>query len=99
MGTDLEKKENKKAQTTGSVPSLERVSQAVSTYLHPSGDKNEGIPNASMIYGMASAVLFGVAIYYLLISQWLFSFLLTAIGGILFAYAVFFIKGVNKNRR
>lgn len=102
MGKELKKRAPRKLQKKGGgLPtlSLEQVGRAVSTYLAPNGVENVRIPNAALIYGVAAAALFAFAFYHLIVGQGVFAVLLTLLGVVMFAYAVFFIRSTGKSGR
>lgn len=82
----------------GGLPALplESVGRALSKHLASGNNKNVMIPNASMIYGVASAALFAFAFYHLMVGQGVFAFLLGVLGALMFAYAVYFIRATAK---
>lgn len=52
----------------------------------------EGIPNASLIYGVGASFLFVSSLYSLFTGSWFTAFLLLFPAGALFGYAVLFIR-------
>lgn len=56
------------------------------------GWEGGGIPNASLIYGVAAALLFSVALYLLFTGSWLNSFLVLVIAGALFGFALHYLR-------
>lgn len=56
------------------------------------GAGKENIPNASLVYGVAAALLFAISLYYLFTASWLNGFLVFVLGVALFGYALHFIQ-------
>jgi len=52
----------------------------------------EKIPNASLIYGIASALLVSIALYYLFTGGWFNGFMVFVLGVALFGYALHFMQ-------
>ncbi|MEJ0061707.1 MAG: hypothetical protein WDO70_00515 [Alphaproteobacteria bacterium] len=70
--------------------------QTVSPYV-PSGPaspppKQGAMPNATVIYGIASAVIAALGLYFLINGVWLNGLLLLLLAGALFGYAMFFMR-------
>jgi len=99
MGKKLQKQSSgsiQKRKNENSLVSLENIHQALSKFVYSKELKDNKIPNAALIYGIASAALFAFALYHLIVGQGLFAILLSVLGVVMFAYAVFFIKSSNK---
>jgi hypothetical protein len=77
----------------GGLPSLDVVKRGA---LAPFSGKFRGqdgkIPNAALIYGISSAVLLSIALYYLFTGLWFTALLLIILGGALFGYALHFLS-------
>ncbi len=95
MGKELKKH----PQSPQKLPALMQVKQAVSQFVAPEGLEKAHIPNASLIYGAGAAALFAFAFYHFVMGQMVFSVLLAFLGGVMFAYAVFFIRSMNNKGR
>ncbi|MDD3182871.1 MAG: hypothetical protein PHD48_08735 [Alphaproteobacteria bacterium] len=54
--------------------------------------QKENIPNASLIYGVASAILFAIALYYLFTGLWFTAILVMIVAGALFGYALVYLR-------
>lgn len=54
--------------------------------------KGGQVPNASLVYGIGSAVLFTAALYSLFTGAWLTSFLLLIPAGALFGFALHYLR-------
>jgi hypothetical protein len=50
------------------------------------------LPNAALIYGIAAAALFAVALYFLFTGRWLTALLVSLPAGCFLGYALHFIK-------
>jgi tetrahydromethanopterin S-methyltransferase subunit B len=57
--------------------------------------KQENIPNASMVYGIAAAILFAIALYYFFTGLWFTGLLVLILAVALFGYALFFIRSTG----
>lgn len=72
------------------LPSLE-VRRIVPAAFQPKNGKTE-LPNASLIYGMASAALIAIALYFLFTGMWLTGLLLLLPAGCLLGFALHFLR-------
>jgi len=99
MGTEIEKVKKTVPQKKQEGSQLAKAKNAVSKYLSQPKEKEAKIPNASLIYGVASAVLFAASLLHLVSGQVVFALLLLLVGGLLFSYALFFIRSVEKKGR
>ena len=52
----------------------------------------ERLPNASLIYGLASGALFAIAIYYLVTGRWFTGAMVMLPAGCLFGFALHFLR-------
>ena len=76
-----------------SLPSLGKKANLLAEAILSAGSKGrENIPNASLIYGIASAVLFAISLYYLFTGTWFNGFLIFVLGAAMFGYALHFLQ-------
>jgi len=54
--------------------------------------RDEKIPNASLIYGLASSAMGAFALYHLFTGAWFTALLLFALAAVLFGFAFYFIR-------
>lgn len=77
----------------GGLPSLDvRFSTALDSFRERLGARKENIPNASLIYGVASALLFTIALYYLFTGLWFTGLLVLVLAVALFGYALVYMR-------
>jgi len=75
------------------LPSLEHQAKTlVQAILKVGKEGKENIPNASLIYGVAAAILFAIALYYLFTGTWFNGFLVFVLGVAMFGYALHFLQ-------
>ncbi len=73
------------------LPSLD-VRRAIPTAFQPKTGKEARLPNASLIYGMASAALMVISLYSLFTGSWLTGVLLLLPAGCLLGFALHFLR-------
>jgi len=73
--------------------SLDKKAYGLAKAIFKAGQASrENIPNASLVYGIASALFFAVALYYLFTGAWFNGFLVFVLGVALFGYALHFLQ-------
>ena len=81
----------------GNLPALNPWASAVpaknsnKTADHPPGH----LPNASLIYGIAAAILIAISLYFLFTGMWFRAILLLLPAGCFFGYAMYFLRHPN----
>ena len=76
-----------------SLPTLgEKANMLAEAILKAGSKSRENIPNASLIYGIAAAVLFAISLYYLFTGTWFNGFLIFVLGAAMFGYALHFLQ-------
>lgn len=75
------------------LPSLDvRMGRVVQAVRKAVEGREENIPNAALIYGVAAAILFTIALYYLFTGLWLTGVLVLVLAVALFGYALVFLR-------
>lgn len=75
------------------LPSLQvKGMEIAKAFLKEGKAEQGGIPNASLIYGVASAALLSFGLYHLLTGGWVTFLLLAVLAGVLFGFALYFLR-------
>jgi len=62
------------------------------SFVQTGGKNGERIPNASLIYGCASILLFAISLYYFFTALWLTAFLVSVLAIGLLGYALHYMR-------
>lgn len=86
----------KRRDGTAQPPALRPGDGRLGAYRPPQRSSGEKLPNASVIYGLASSVLFVIAVYNLIFTPgWFSGIMILILAGILLGYAVYFLRRAN----